>query len=100
MDTLEFGKNISNENLAEIFKNFFEQHMATYELLKGIQFSSLSVDIKKASIIYSIKVLDEKEKKILSNKVQDISGSLLIYGKNYKTDTFMNGDLFCITIYK
>jgi hypothetical protein len=100
MDTLEFGKNISNENLAEIFKNFFEQHMATYELLKGIQFSSLSVDIKKASIIYSIKVLDEKEKEILLNKVQDISGSLLIYGKNYNISTFMNGDLFCITINK
>lgn len=100
MDTLEFGKNISNENLAEIFKNFFEQHMATYELLKGIQFSSLSVDIKKASIIYSIKVLDEKEKEILLNKVQDISGSLLIYGKNYNINTFMNGDLFCITINK
>ena len=100
MDTLEFGKNISNENLAEIFKNFFEQHMAAYELLKGIQFSSLSVDIKKASIIYSIKVLDEKEKEILLNKVQDISGSLLIYGKNYNISPFMNGDLFCITIYK
>lgn len=100
MDTLEFGKNISSEKLAEIFKNFFEQHMAVYELIKGIQFVSLNVDMDKASIIYSIKVLNEKEKDILFHKLQVTSGALSIYGKTYETNIFINGDLLCITLNK
>lgn len=99
MDRLEFGKTISGEKLAEIFRNFFEQHMAVYELLKGIQFVSINVDINnKTSIMYSIKILNNEEKNILFNKLQVASGHLLIYEKSYNFNVFMNGDLLCITI--
>lgn len=101
MDALEFAKNIPAEKLAEIFKNYFEQHMAVYDILRGIEFISLkSVDINKASIIYSVKVLNDKDKDRLINKLHSSSGSLNIYGRTYKPDVFLNGDLLCITISK
>lgn len=101
MDTLEFAKNIPAEKLAEIFKNYFEQHMAVYDILRGMEFISInSVTIDKASIIYSIKLLDEKDKDNLMHKLQVSSGLLNIYGKTYKPDIYINGDLLCITINK
>ena len=101
MDNLEFAKNIPAEKLAEIFKDFFEQHMAVYDMLKGVEFVSLnSVDIDTASIIYSVKVLDSRSKDNLMHKLQSSSGSLNIYGHTYAPQIFMNGDLLCITINK
>lgn len=101
MDNLEFTKNIPAEKLAEIFKDFFEQHMAVYDILKGVEFVSLSsVDIDTASIIYSIRVLDERSKDNLLRKLQATSGLLTIYGHTYTPQIFMNGDLLCITISK
>lgn len=101
MDTLEFAKNIPAQKLAEIFKNYFEQHMAVYDMLRGIQFISLNtVDINTASIIYSIKVLDDKTKEDLLHKLHNSSGLLNIYGRVYEPNVFMNGDLLCITINK
>jgi hypothetical protein len=101
MDNLEFAKSISAEKLAEIFKDFFEQHMAVYEMLKGVEFIALnSVDIDTASIIYSVKVLDNNSKDELARKLESTSGLLSIYGHTYKPSIFMNGDLLCITINK
>lgn len=101
MDTIEFAKNIPAERLAEIFKDYFEQHMAVYDLLRGVEFISInSVTTDKASIIYSIKVLDINEKDNLLHKLQVTSGYLNIYGKTYEPHIFMNGDLLCITINK
>ena len=63
MNTLEFTKNVPAERLAEVFKDYFEQHMAVYELIKGMEFLSInSITVDKASIMYSVKILDEKER--------------------------------------
>ena len=101
MDTVEFAKSIPAEKLARIFKDFFEQHMAVYDMLKGVEFVSLNeIDINNASIIYSVRVLDDKAKDNLMHKLQATGGLLNIYGKTYTPDIYMNGDLLCITINK
>lgn len=101
MNTLDFVKDVPAEQLALIFKDYFEQHMFAYDLLRGIQFGGInSVDINTASIMYSIKLIDEDDKDILLNHLKSKAGSLNIYGKHYVPEIFINGDLLCITIKK
>ena len=101
MNTLEFAKNIPAEKLAEIFKDFFEQHMAVYDMLRGVEFISInSVNIDTASIMYSIKLLNEKDKNNLLEKLSGSCKDIVMYGKQYHPHIFLNGDLLCITIYK
>ena len=42
MNMVEFSNQIPSEQLIMIFKNFFEEHVATYDLLKGIQFIKIN----------------------------------------------------------
>lgn len=102
MDTIEFANNIPAEKLAEIFKDYFEQHMAVYDMTRGIEFVSInSVDINKASIMYSLKTINKEQRDNLYNKLNNnYAKSLTIYGKTYNPTIFMNGDLLCITINK
>lgn len=101
MNALEFTKNVPAERLAEVFKDYFEQHMAVYELIKGMEFLSInSINVDKASIMYSVKILDEKERNNLISKLQVTSGKLNIYSRDYTPHIFMNGDILCITISK
>ena len=101
MDTLDFVKDVPAEQLALIFKDFFEQHMFTYDLLRGIQFGGInSVDINTASIMYSIRLLEEDDKDTLLKHLKSKAGSLIIYGKHYVPEIFCVGDLLCITIKK
>lgn len=101
MNTLEFVKDVPAEQLALIFKDYFEQHMFTYDLLRGIQFGGInSIDINTASIMYSVRLVDGEDKDTLINHLKSKAGSLIIYGKQYVPDIFMNGDLLCITIKK
>lgn len=101
MNTLEFAKDIPAEKLAEIFRDYFEQHMFAYNLLRGVNFVSLNnVSFDKASIIYSVKVLNDEDKDKLVNNLISKSGSLNIYGKLYRPEIYLNGDLLCITIKK
>ena len=101
MNTLEFTKNVPAERLAEVFKDYFEQHMAVYELIKGMEFLSInSITVDKASIMYSVKILDENERNNLLSKLQVTSGKLTIYNREYTPHIFMNGDILCITINK
>ena len=101
MDTLEFAKEIPAQKLAEIFRDYFEQHMAVYDMLKGVEFGSInSVDMDKASIIYSVKVLNQRDKDNLLNKLTDSSISLNMYERSYTPSVYINGDLLCITIDK
>lgn len=101
MNTLEFAKDIPAEKLAEIFRDYFEQHMFAYNLLRGVNFVSLNnVSFDKASIIYSVKVLNNEDKDKLVNNLISKSGSLNIYGKLYTPEIYLNGDLLCITIKK
>ena len=103
MNTLEFAKDIPAEQIAEIFRNYFEQHMMVYDILRGVQFVSINkieTDPSRASIIYSIKLLDSRDKENLERKLNLSSGSLNIYGHTYTPQIYMNGDLLCISIKK
>jgi len=101
MDTLNFVKDVPAEQLALIFKDYFEQHMFAYDLLRGIQFGGInSVDINTASIMYSIRLLDTEDKDSLVKHLNSKAGSLIIYGKHYVPEIFFSGDLLCITIKK
>ena len=101
MDTLNFVKDVPAEQLASIFKDYFEQHMFAYDLLRGIQFGGInSIDINTASIMYSIRLLDTEDKDTLVKHLNSKAGSLVIYGKHYVPEIFFNGDLLCITIKK
>ena len=99
MDMIEFSKQVPSENLARIFKDFFEQPVVASDILKGIKFNGInSIDFNKSSIVYSVKLLSDKNKEQLVNNLNGIT--LNIYGKEYKPSVFMNGDLLCITISK
>lgn len=100
-DSVEFSKNIPPEQLAVIFKDYFEQHMAAYYILKGVEFVTVNkVDVDKASIMYSVRILNENQKEELVEKLKRRSGSISIYGHMITPDIFLNGDLLCITIKK
>ena len=84
-----------------IFKDFFEQHMLIYDILRDIQFVTISeVSFDKSSIIYSVKLLSEEDKGFVMRVLQNKNLSLTMYGKQYTPSVFMNGDLLCITINK
>ena len=101
MNTLDFVKDVPAEQLALIFKDYFEQHMFTYDLLRGIQFGGInSIDIDTASIMYSVRLIDGDDRDTLIKHLQSKAGSLVIYGKHYSPEIYMNGDLLCITIKK
>jgi hypothetical protein len=101
MDTLQFAENIPAEELAKIFREYFEQHMFVYNLLKGVEFVSLNnISFDKASIMYSVKLLNPEEKDKLAECLNSKSASMDIYGKTYTPKIFINGDLLCITITK
>lgn len=100
MDTIEFAKNIPAEKLAEIFKNHFDQHMAVYDILRGVKFISInSVDINNASIIYSVELLDDRDKITLMHNLNN-SGTLNIYGRSYTPKISISEGLLCIMIKK
>jgi hypothetical protein len=101
MNTLEFSKNIPPEKLATIFRQYFEEHMAMYYMLKGVDFVSINnVDTDSTSIMYSVRVLDEIQKDELVKKLQNKSTAVNIYGHVVYPEIYINGDLLCITIRK
>ena len=101
MNTLEFSKEIPPEKLALIFKDFFEEHMAAYYMLAGVDFVSINeVSMDKASIIYSVKVLNPDQKEKLVENLQRNSTALNIYGHTIVPEIYLNGDLLCISITK
>ena len=101
MNTIDFVKDVPAEQLALIFKDYFEQHMFTYDLLRGIQFGGInSVDINTASIMYSVRLIGDEDKNALVKHLNSKAGSLVIYGKHYIPEIYINGDLLCITVKK
>ena len=101
MNMFEFVENIPADQLVNIYKNYFEQHLIAYDILHGVEFIDLrSIDIDKASIIYSVKVLNDSNKEALVRKLNSTSAMLNIYGSIYKPHVYLNGDLLCITIKK
>jgi hypothetical protein len=102
MNTIDFIKDIPAEQLAEIFRKYFEQHMMAYFLLKGMHYTGtrVSIDNNSASIMYAVKLDNPNEKSILEHNLKVNAGKLNIYGKVYTPEVYMNGDLLCITIKK
>ena len=99
MDILEFSQNIPSDQLLNIFMNFFEQHMIAYELLRGINFVDFNVSEDSSSLLYSVKVMDDKEKEIIKNTLCN-NVTITVYGDTYKPSIYLNGDLLCITFNK
>ena len=99
MNMVEFSNQIPSDQLIEIFKDLFVQHIATYDLLKGIEFIKINnITIDKSSIMYSVKLLDDEDKEKIVRQLNNLP--LTVYGKTYTPSVFLNGDLLCITIDK
>ena len=101
MNSLEFSKEIPPEKLALIFKDYFEEHMAAYYMLAGVDFVSINeVNMDKASIIYSVRVLNPEQKERLVENLRRHSTALNVYGHIIIPEVYLNGDLLCISITK
>ena len=99
MNMVEFSNQIPSDQLIEIFKDFFEQHILAYDMLKGAEVVKVNnITINKSSIMYSVKLLNDEDKEKLVNQLNNLP--LTIYGKTYTPSVFLNGDLLCITIDK
>lgn len=101
MNALEFSHDVPANKLAEIFKDYFDQHMFVYGMLKNIEFAGINdVAYDKASIMYSVRLLDTENKDKLLKDLNSAAAHLVIYGKTYTPEIYLNGDLLCITIKK
>ena len=99
MNMVEFSNQIPSDQLIEIFKDFFEQHILAYDMLKGIEFVRINnITIDKSSIMYSVKLLNDEDKEKIVSQLNNLP--LTIYGKTYTPSVYLNGDLLCITISK
>ena len=100
MNAIEFSKNISPEKLATIFKDFFEQHMAAYSMLNGMEFVDLNADFNKACIVYSVKLLNPDNLNRIIENLQRQSTRLMIYGMTIIPEIHVESDKLYITIRK
>ena len=99
MNMIQFSNQVPSDQLILIFKDFFEQHIAAYDLLKGIEFVRINeITMNKSSIMYSVKLLEDEDKEKLAKSINNLP--LNIYGKTYYRSAYLNGDLLCITINK
>lgn len=98
MNTIEFTQDVPVERVAMVFKEWFEQHMLTYDMLRGVQFYKLNnISVDHASLIYSIHLLDEEDKNKVLEMLNSRCASPVIYGRQYTPNVYMNGDLLCIS---
>lgn len=100
MNAIEFSKNISPEKLATIFKDYFEQHMAAYSMLNGMEFVNLDADFNKARIVYSVKLLNSDNLNKIIENLQRQSTCLMVYGITIIPEIKVEGDNLYITIRK
>lgn len=99
MNMIQFSNQVPSDQLILIFKDFFEQHIAAYDLLKGIEFIRINeITMNKSSIMYSVKLLEDEDKEKLAKSINNLP--LNVYGKTYCPSAYLNGDLLCITINK
>lgn len=100
MNAIEFSKNISPEKLATIFRDYFEQHMAAYSMLNGMEFVDLNADITKAQIVYSVKLLKPENLNRIIENLHRQSTRLVVYGMTIIPEVQVIGDQLYITIRK
>ena len=98
MNMIDFSNQLSPDQLMNIFKNFFEQHIAAYNIMKDMKFVDINVTTDSSSILYSVKLLDKDDKVRLQKNISNMT--LNIYGKVYNPEIYINGDLLCVTIKK
>lgn len=99
MNMVDFSHNIPSDQLLNIFKNFFEQHMVAYDLLKDIDLVDFKVGEDTSSIFYSVKIMKESDKERIQNMICN-NISITVYGNTYTPSIYLNGDLLCITFKK
>lgn len=100
MDTIEFSKNLPSEKLSTIFKDYFDQHMAAYCMLNGIQFGDLDASMDTACIVYSLKILDVNNLNRIITNLERWGASMMIYGISVSPKISVNGDCISIMIRK
>ena len=80
MNMVQFSNQVPSDQLMLIFKDFFEQHVVAYDILKGIKFNGInSIDFNKSSIVYSVKLLSDKNKEQLVNNLNGITLNISIF---------------------
>lgn len=97
MDFMEFSKTVPVDKLMDIFRNYFEEYIAAYNMLQGIRFIKINdINIDKSSIVYSVELMKEEDKQ----KLLEYSSNLKIniYGKKFSPKVFIDGDLLYICI--
>jgi len=106
-DVIHFTNNTDAdiETKIKIFKNFFEQHMAAYYILRGMRSAGpIKIATKEeksvASLTYSVKPFDDCQKKQIFDNITNTKANVKIYGQPIKPKVFMSGDLLCLTIEK
>lgn len=95
---IDFSHKVPPDQLMDIFKNFFEQHIAAYNIMKDMKFVDINVTTNTSSILYSVKLLDKEEKNRLQKNISNMTIS--VYGKIYTPEIYINGDLLCVTFKK
>ena len=101
MDSVEFSKLLSPEMMGTIFRDYFEHHIAAYYMLKGLDFVSMNVSgVDKASIMYSVKLLNTEQIDRISTNLQRNSANLKVNDNKIIPEIFLSGDLLCITLHK
>lgn len=97
----EYSQQIPASDLLIIYRDWFQQHMLTYNLLKKLETVTIhNVSFDQASIIYSIRLFSDKEKRDIEAILKNDRVKINIYGNDYTPHIYMNGDLLCITINK
>ena len=75
MNMIQFSNQVPSDQLILIFKDFFEQHIAAYDLLKGIEFVRINeITMNKSSIMYSVKLLEDEDKEKLAKSINPQGG--------------------------
>lgn len=99
MDMIKFSDKVPSEQLAIIFKDFFNEHIAAGYALTGINIGDVNVITNDTSSIrYSVKMLPQDNRDKLVNHIQNLH--INVYGEMYIPSVYIEGDLLCITFKK
>lgn len=98
MNMIEFSDKVPSEQLAIIFKDFFNEHIAAGYALTGIDIGDINVTSDSSSIMYSVRMLPQDNRDKLVQQIHNLHIS--VYGQIYIPNVYIEGDLLCITFKK